>query len=263
MQIISVKNSFYFTYVFLITTGVITFVEALRNPIPQIRHIMNLETCISIVAGYFYGVFIEVINKSEEKSVLTQETQITQKTQLTQKTQITSEIKKTAEKENELANTPDHELKMPIEKINSMRYSDWIISTPLMLLVLSLVLGYENKVDVHFFPFSLVLVFNFFMLGFGYIGEIKLLDRTLANFIGFIFFFLTYGTIWKQFMTGPKVTRQSKMIFWLYLGLWSLYGVFYQTNETTKMIGYNILDLLAKAFVGIFFWLYLTKIVKF
>ena len=75
MQIISVKNSFYFTYVFLITTGVITFVEALRNPVPQIRHIMNLETCISIIAGYFYGVFIELLNKSEEKSVLTQETQ--------------------------------------------------------------------------------------------------------------------------------------------------------------------------------------------
>jgi len=263
MQIISVKNSFYFTYVFLITTGTITFIEALRNPIPQIRHIMNLETCISIVAGYFYGVFIEVLNKSEEKSILTQETQITQKTQLTHKTQITNEIKKTEEKENEPSNTPEHEVNLPIEKINDMRYSDWIISTPLMLLVLSLVLGYENKVDVHFLPFLAVLVFNFLMLGFGYIGEINLLDRTLANFIGFIFFFLTYGTIWKQFMTGSKVTKQSKMIFWLYLGLWSLYGVFYQTNETTKMVGYNILDLLAKAFVGIFFWLYLTKIVKF
>ena len=247
----------------MITTGVITFVEALRNPIPQIRHIMNLETCISIVAGYFYGVFIDVLNKSEEKSVLTQETQITQKTQLTQKTQITSEIKKTAEKDTGPLTSPDSELELPIEKINDMRYSDWIISTPLMLLVLSLVLGYENKVDVHFLSFSLVLFFNFLMLGFGYIGEIKLLDRRLANFIGFIFFFLTYGTIYKLFMNGPKVTKQSKIIFWLYLGLWSLYGVFYQTNETTKMVGYNILDLLAKAFVGIFFWLYLTKIVKF
>jgi bacteriorhodopsin len=263
MQIISVKNSFYFTYVFLITTGVITFIEALRNPIPQIRHIMNLETCISIIAGYFYGVFIELLDKSEEKSILTQETQITQKTQLTQKTQITNEIKKTEEKENESSNTPHNELNLPIEKINDMRYSDWIISTPLMLLVLSLVLGYENKVDVHFLSFSLVLFFNFLMLGFGYIGEINLLNRTLANFIGFIFFFLTYGTIWKQYMTSSKVTKQSKIIFWIYLGLWSLYGVFYQTNEKTKMIGYNILDLLAKAFVGLFFWLYLTKIVKF
>ena len=253
MQLISVKNSFYFTYIFLITTGTITFIEALRNPVPQIRHIMNLETCISIVAGYFYGVFIEVLNKSEE-NILIKETQETQEAQEAQEAQ--AQI-------NQLDNTSSSYLNLPIEKINDMRYSDWIISTPLMLLVLSLVLGYENKVDVHFFSFSLVLFFNFLMLGFGYIGEINMLNRTVANFIGFIFFFLTYGTIYKLFMNGPKVTKQSKIIFWLYLGLWSLYGVFYQTNETTKMVGYNILDLLAKAFVGIFFWLYLTKIVKF
>ena len=105
-----------------------------------------------------------------------QRTQITQKTQLTQKTQITSEIKKTAEKDTGPLTSPDSELELPIEKINDMRYSDWIISTPLMLLVLSLVLGYENKVDVHFLSFSLVLFFNFLMLVFGYIGEIKLLE---------------------------------------------------------------------------------------
>jgi bacteriorhodopsin len=247
MEIISVKNSFYFTYVFLITTGTITFIEALRNPVPQIRHIMNLETCISIVAGYFYGLFLDVINKSED-NIIIKETQETQETQ---------------EQINQLENNSTSFLDLPIEKINNMRYSDWIISTPLMLLVLSLVLGYENKIDVHFSSFSLILFFNFLMLGFGYVGEIDLLNRTLANFIGFIFFFLTYGTIWKLFMRGPKVTKQSKIIFWLYLGLWSLYGVFYQTNEKTKMIGYNTLDLLAKAFVGIFFWLYLTKTVQF
>jgi hypothetical protein len=240
MQIISVKNSFYFTYVFLITTGTITFIEALRNPIPQIRHIMNLETCISIVAGYFYSLFIEVINKSEEESTIVQES-----------------------KNSQELDTSKHDLELPIEKINNMRYSDWIISTPLMLLVLCLVLGYENKIGVHFMSFALILFFNFLMLGFGYVGEVDLLNRTLANFIGFIFFFLTYGTIWKLFMTGSKVTKQSKIIFFLYLGLWSLYGVFYQTNEKTKMIGYNTLDLLAKAFIGIFFWLYLTKIVRF
>jgi len=244
MEIISVKNSFYFTYVFLITTGTITFIEALRNPVPQIRHIMNLETCISIVAGYFYGLFLDVINKSED-NIIIKETQETQQ-------QI-----------NQLENNSTSFLDLPIEKINNMRYSDWIISTPLMLLVLSLVLGYENKIDVHFSSFLPILFFNFLMLGFGYVGEIDLLNRTLANFIGFIFFFLTYGTIWKLFMRGPKVTKQSKIIFWLYLGLWSLYGVFYQTNEKTKMIGYNTLDLLAKAFVGIFFWLYLTKTVQF
>ena len=227
-----VINSFYITYIFLITTSVITFIEALRSPIPQVRHILNLETCISVIASYFYGLFIVEINKSQED-------------------------KKNEEESDNSADT------IRIEKINTMRYSDWVITTPFMLLALSMVLGYENKISVRFKPFLLVLFFNLLMLGFGYSGEIGLLSKGLANFIGFIFFFLTFGTIWKLFMTCSKATYQSKLIFWLYLGLWSLYGLFYHANEATKILGYNMLDLIAKAFVGIFFWLYLTKSVIF
>jgi bacteriorhodopsin len=227
-----VVNSFYITYIFLITTSVITFIEALRSPIPQVRHILNLETCISIIASYFYGLFIV-------------------------------EIDKTKKDESIKDDNNDSIDNLPLEKINNMRYSDWVITTPFMLLALSMLLGYENKIPVRIKPFLLVIFFNFLMLGFGYSGEIGLLNRNLANFIGFIFFFFTFGTLWKLFMTCSKATYQSKLIFWLYIGLWSLYGVFYQLNEATKMIGYNMLDLTAKAFVGIFFWLYLTKSVVF
>ena len=58
--------SFYLTYVLLLTTGTITFIEALRNKIPMVQHIMNLETCISVVAGYFYSMFHEKIKKMKE-----------------------------------------------------------------------------------------------------------------------------------------------------------------------------------------------------
>ena len=53
--------SFYITCAFLVTTGTITFIEALRTPIAPMRHILNLETCISIVAAYFYGKFITML----------------------------------------------------------------------------------------------------------------------------------------------------------------------------------------------------------
>lgn len=225
-----VINSFYITYIFLITTSVITFIEALRSPIPQVRHILNLETCISVIASYFYGLFIAEINKKKTKENFA---------------------------------TQDSVDNIPLEKINNMRYSDWIITTPFMLLALSMLLGYENKIALRFKSFIWVLISNLFMLGFGYAGEIGLLNRNLASFMGFLFLLLTFGIIWKLFMTCAKATYQSKLIFWLYLGLWSLYGVFYHTNEATKMIGYNMLDLTAKAFVGIFFWLYLTKSVVF
>jgi bacteriorhodopsin len=242
MKAALVINSFYITYIFLITTSVITFIEALRSPIPQVRHILNLETCISVIASYFYGLFIEQINKA-------------QKDDSTKENFTTDDYTK-----DKNTDSVDN---IPLEKINNMRYSDWIITTPFMLLALSMLLGYENKIAVRFKSFIWVLISNLFMLGFGYSGEIGLLNRNLASFMGFLFLLLTFGIIWKLFMTCAKATYQSKLIFWLYLGLWSLYGVFYHTNEATKMIGYNMLDLTAKAFVGIFFWLYLTKSVVF
>ena len=235
MQVSLVKSSFYFTYIFLITTGTICFIEALRNPVPQIRHIMNLETCISVVAGYFYGVFVNKLNLAEKK----------------------------INEENDDSEEENKKQELPLEKINDMRYTDWAISTPLMLLVLCMVLGMENKITVTFMPFVLILLFNFLMLGSGYVGELGKLSTTNANIIGFVFFSLMYGTIWKVYMTGSKVTSQSKVIFWLFVILWAMYGVFYQTPQLTKIFGYNILDLLSKAFVGIFFWFYLTKSIKF
>ena len=222
MNLSTIKSSFYITYVFLITTGTICFIEALRSPIPQVRHIMNLETCISVVAGYFYGLFVDKINK--------------------------------AEKEN------NDEL--PLEEINDNRYTDWAISTPLMLLVLCLVLGLENKHIVNFWKFLFILLLNFLMLGSGYIGELGILSKTNANIIGFIFFTFMFGTIWNTYMKNKK-TINSIIVYVLFVILWALYGVFYQTDTLTKIFGYNILDLLSKAFIGIFFWLYLTKSVKF
>ena len=58
-------NTFSVTYTLLITTAVITFIEAMRTPNPKIRHILNLETCISCVAGYFYGLFIAQVNNKK------------------------------------------------------------------------------------------------------------------------------------------------------------------------------------------------------
>ena len=217
------KNSFYFTYIFLITTGTICFIEALRNSNPKVRHIMNLETCISVVAGYFYALFVEKINKAEKD-----------------------------EKTKEL----------PLEEINDNRYTDWGISTPLMLLVLCLVLGMENKHVVNFWTFMLILLFNFLMLGAGYLGEVGTLAKSPANMFGFIFFTLMFGTIWNTYMKNKK-TLNSTVIYFIFVILWAFYGILYQADTLTKIFGYNVLDLLSKAFVGIFFWLYLTKSVKF
>ena len=213
-----VKNSFYFTYIFLLTTGIITFIESLRNPVPQIRHIMNLETCISIVASYFYGLFIKEIETAEKETKL--------------KAKSTNE------------NNEQIDAILPIKKINDMRYSDWVITTPLMLLVLSLVLSYENKIAIKLSSLFLLLIFDFLMLISGYLGEIGTISRASGTIAGYVGFFLLFGTLWNTYMSGSRVTNQSKLVFVIYFVLWTLYGVAYQANESIKMISYNILDLI-------------------
>ena len=56
-----IKFSFMITYILLLTTATITFIEALRTNNPTIRHIFNLETCISLVASYFYLLFLPIL----------------------------------------------------------------------------------------------------------------------------------------------------------------------------------------------------------
>ena len=60
-----IEQSFYFTYVFLVTTGTICFIEALRTQDNKVRHVMNIETCISVIAAYFYGQFVKQIEASK------------------------------------------------------------------------------------------------------------------------------------------------------------------------------------------------------
>jgi bacteriorhodopsin len=209
-----IKTTFYITYAFLMTPATITFIEAMRTPDIKIRNIMNLETCISVVAAYFYGNFVSEMGTD---------------------------------------NTP-----INYEKINMTRYTDWAITTPIMLLVLCLAFLYNTKGGpLPISKFVNVLLLNYGMLGVGYLGEIGTWTKMFANTIGFGFFIALYGYIHKHFV---KNVFDNKMLFWVFVTLWSFYGVFYMMGDITKNIGYNVLDLLSKCFVGIFFWAYFTKV---
>jgi bacteriorhodopsin len=206
--------SFYITYVLLLTTGTITFIEALRNKNIMVQHIMNLETCISVVAGYFYSVFQEKLKKMKE---------------------------------------------IDWKEITRLRYVDWAITTPIMLLVLSLVLSFNTNTKIKLHWFVLTVLFNYLMLYFGYLGETGMEKRT-ASILGFLFFFLTYGLVFMNYLT--KYNRDNWIIFSLFVLVWSIYGVAYHFEEERKNIIYNYLDLIAKCFVGIGLWIYYVKIIR-
>ena len=208
-----VKNTFYITYAFLMTTATITFIEAIRTKDIKIRNILNLETCISVVAGFFYAKFVFDLDKE-----------------------------------------------IDYKQINNTRYVDWAITTPIMLLVLVLAFLYNNKDGaLSLGKYIIILVLNYAMLGFGYVGEMGILDKTTANGLGFLSFGGLYYYIYNNFLAKHN-NSDNKLLFWIFVILWSLYGVFYMMDDVTRNVGYNVLDLLSKCFVGIFFWAYYTKV---
>ena len=225
----SVKVSFYITYAFLLTTATVTFIEAITNKDPGIRHILNLETCISVVAAFFYTTFMKKIKDMEHN----------------QKTLDNNQNKK----------------ELNYKDINLTRYTDWAITTPIMLLVLCLVFGYNNKTVMKASYFLIILIINYAMLLLGYLGEVGYMKKRLAQIGGFISFFILYGLIYYSFL-HKKYMFDNQIIFWAFVIFWAFYGVLYNMKEETKNIGYNILDLFSKCFVGLFFWAYLTKVIR-
>ena len=228
--------SFFITCSFLVTTGTITFIEALRTDIVPMRHILNLETCISIVAAYFYGKFITMLEPHKEL--------------------ILDEKKDKSEKDKK-------ELSKNENKINDTRYVDWMITTPIMLLVLILAFQYNSgEKGVKFADYLLILLMNYGMLGSGYLGEKDKLNKLLANIIGFVFFGLLYGFMYYKYLLKTKNGNNvnNQMLYGSFFILWALYGFFYMTKESIKNTGYNILDLFSKCFVGIYFWSYSSNI---
>ena len=87
------------------------------------------------------------------------------------------------------------------------------------------------------------------MLLFGYLGEINVINKYLSVILGFIPFFMYYKIIYDNYAIH---TKQGKLLYFYFLFIWFLYGVAAFMSYYTKNIMYNILDLFAKNFFGIF-----------
>lgn len=148
---------------------------------------------------------------------------------------------------------------MSYENITNMRYTDWALTTPLMLLALMLVLGHEKE-PVHILPYITIILLNYAMLGIGYLGERRVILRTLASAAGFIPFVILFGIIWYVYVL-PLKNPILVFTFYAFLSIWASYGIAYLADEEIKNTAYNILDVIAKCLFGIFFWMYLTKVI--
>ena len=152
-----------------------------------------------------------------------------------------------------------------VHKMASIRYFDWAITTPTMLLTTIIYIKYEeyieeNKDKVLKFSDFLkdntqniitIVVCNFLMLLFGYLGEIGLIDMSLSIILGFIFFAYTFYVIYRDYATKSK---KSLNLFYFILSVWSLYGLAAIFSPHHKNNTFNILDVFAKNFFGLYLY---------
>jgi len=148
-----------------------------------------------------------------------------------------------------------------IKNITKYRYYDWAITTPTMLFTYMMYLNIVKKkqADEPHDLISLVLQekktillvlgLNWLMLLFGYLGEDGKLPTALSTALGFIPFALMFYIIYVNY---AKYTTLGNATFGYFISIWALYGVAALMSYKIKNVMYNILDLFAKNFFGLF-----------
>jgi len=147
-----------------------------------------------------------------------------------------------------------------ISNITPKRYMDWVVTTPVMLinLIFYMIFLKSNKdldflqtFNEEFYTIIKVLILNWAMLLFGYLGEIRAIPVLLGVSLGFIPFLLYYYIIYKTY-------GNSDLLIYFFV-VWSLYGLVAVLPYKIKNMCYNILDLFAKNFFGLFLTYLLLK----
>ena len=164
--------------------------------------------------------------------------------------------------------------KLDFNKVTPKRYFDWVITTPVMLITTILFMDYEikkknNKKPLRLFEFLKVnkenvlkiVFYNFMMLVFGYLGEIGTLNKNVSIPIGFIFFSLSFYTIYDNYVKDKNISINNNLFLFLLI-VWALYGVAAMLPNTEKNISYNFLDIIAKNFYGLYIYFKVLNISK-
>jgi hypothetical protein len=152
---------------------------------------------------------------------------------------------------------------LKLTNITPKRYLDWMITTPTMLITLIAYLIFINAKETNqtqgLTLYSIlttnsntiipILLLNWAMLLFGYLGEIKVLPVLYSIILGFIPFAIYYYMIYSNFV---QKNNNGYIFFFYFLIFWSLYGFVAALPYYAKNILYNILDLFAKNFFGLF-----------
>ena len=145
--------------------------------------------------------------------------------------------------------------------VTYVRYFDWVISTPFMLLIIIIFMEYINNIHIKVSDIinndyrKLILIFfsNFFMLFFGFLGEKNILSKWISISLGFIFLIITF---FLMFLFYFKNNNYNLTIILINFIIWSIYGYSFMQSYTLKNNIYNILDIFSKNITAIFIFFY-------
>lgn len=147
-----------------------------------------------------------------------------------------------------------------VNKMGSLRYIDWFITTPTMLFTTIVYTEYNNIKDkgeildvkkfirLNKMKMYRIFVNNFFMLVCGLLVEMNMINMYLGISIGFYFFYQTFKII----HTYTKNNVINDRLYTFLVIVWGLYGFAAMLSNKNKNISYNLLDLVAKNFYGLY-----------
>jgi len=162
-----------------------------------------------------------------------------------------------------------------VKNITPKRYADWAITTPTMLVTLVAYIIYLNTdngndnvslsliqiLRENAVPIAQILGLNWLMLLFGYLGEVGVIPLVTGVALGFAPFIAYFYIIYERFVANDAIHNNgnnvnndttSLKIYAYFLVFWSLYGIVAVLPYTLKNTIYNVLDLFAKNFFGLF-----------
>lgn len=140
------------------------------------------------------------------------------------------------------------------DKITILRYIDWSITTPLLLISFSLFLANGEKVKNLGNFIGTLIFFDLIMILSGFLGARNIISDVLSQIVGFSAFFMIFFLIYNKFFREITLTVNilfKEIFFYVMFILWFTYGVIYNLSTINRNIVTNILDGLSKGIFGL------------
>jgi hypothetical protein len=140
---------------------------------------------------------------------------------------------------------------IPLQQLASYRYMDWVLTTPVMLVTLAAYMSMSTSTFSEFWVENFesrllpMVMYNEAMMLFGWLGEMGYVNLWIAAAGGFVAFVLAFRILY-------SFAGSHRALFWVVAIVWSVYGIAYLFPAPTKNAVYNLLDVVAKNFFGVF-----------